>query len=174
MVTTEPQVLSNFYNKRNYCKSCNTFLRRLRYQEDPTVILKANKKSYEKNKDSWSDSKNSYNRAKYLENVEAERKRRSDWKKNNKHLVCAQAAKRRSSKLNATPEWLTKEHHEQIKLIYAHAKECELLTGERYHVDHIIPLQGENVSGLHVPWNLQVLPADINIKKSNSYGKDTF
>ena len=83
-------------------------------------------------------------------------------------------AKRRASKLNATPEWLTKEHHEQIKLVYAHAKECELLTGDKYHVDHIIPLQGKNVSGLHVPWNLQVLPADINIKKSNSYGEDTF
>ena len=83
-------------------------------------------------------------------------------------------AKRRASKLNATPSWLTEEHHDQIKLLYAHAKECELLTGDKYHVDHIVPLKGENVSGLHVPWNLQVLPADINIKKSNSYGKDTF
>jgi hypothetical protein len=79
-----------------------------------------------------------------------------------------------ASKLNATPNWLTQEHHDQIKLIYAHAKECELLTGDKYHVDHIVPLQGENVSGLHVPWNLQVLPADINIKKSNSYGEETF
>lgn len=74
---------------------------------------------------------------------------------------------RRASENQATPSWLSEEQKQQIFAVYQHAKECEMLTGDKYHVDHIVPLKGENVSGLHVPWNLQVLPADINLQKGN-------
>jgi hypothetical protein len=72
-----------------------------------------------------------------------------------------------ATKSNATPEWLTAEQKAEIIQIYNLAKDCQLVTGEPYHVDHIIPIRGKNVCGLHVPWNLQVLPADINVAKSN-------
>lgn len=67
----------------------------------------------------------------------------------------------------ATPKWLTPEQRKQIVDIYEHMRDCRVVTGEDYHVDHIVPLRGENVCGLHVPWNLQVLPASVNISKSN-------
>ena len=67
----------------------------------------------------------------------------------------------------ARPKWLTKEQAKEINDKYIHMRDCRAVTGEEYHVDHIVPLKGENICGLHVPWNLQVLPAYINERKSN-------
>jgi hypothetical protein len=67
----------------------------------------------------------------------------------------------------ATPCWLTPEDKLEIRIKYRTAIEVSRLTGTRHAVDHIIPLQGESVSGLHVPWNLQVIPQEVNLKKSN-------
>lgn len=90
-----------------------------------------------------------------------------DYYQGNKPYYNKKTADYRAKKLRATPPWLTEKHQEQIIQVYKHARECEMLSGDKYHVDHIVPLQGKNISGLHVPWNLQVLPADINISKKN-------
>lgn len=68
----------------------------------------------------------------------------------------------RAKKLQRTPKWA---NLEKIREIY---KNCP----EGYHVDHIIPLQGEKVSGLHVPENLQYLTAEENLSKSNKYEEE--
>jgi len=81
----------------------------------------------------------------------------------------AKSMKRHTSKIKRTPPWLTKEHFKQIEDMYIRAKIAEDFTGDKYHVDHIIPLQGKTVSGLHVPWNLQLLPAAKNISKGNKH-----
>lgn len=89
------------------------------------------------------------------------------WQKENKHKKAAIETKRRATKLKATPSWLTKEQLSQIEAIYWLARLQYELTDEKYHVDHIVPLKGKTVCGLHVPWNLQVLPAKENISKGN-------
>ena len=76
---------------------------------------------------------------------------------------------RRAEKLQRTPPWLTKEQKEQIKDKYRKARALYDFTGIKHDVDHITPLKGEKVSGLHVPWNLRVITASENRKKNNKY-----
>jgi len=104
--------------------------------------------------------------------------RRADHRKH-EHTPTGKAIKKRNSALRdsrnrqATPKWLTKEQKQQIVDIYDHMRDCRATTGEDYHVDHIVPLRGDTVCGLHVPWNLQVLPAHVNMSKSNELALDT-
>jgi len=67
----------------------------------------------------------------------------------------------------ATPKWLTAEHKLEIRLKYRLAIELSRRLGVPHAVDHIIPLQGEEVCGLHVPWNMEVITQEQNLKKSN-------
>lgn len=89
--------------------------------------------------------------------------------KDNTGAHAATSAKRRAVKLKATPPWLTDEQLLEIKLLYLFVAERRKITGLDLEVDHIIPLQGENVCGLHVPWNLQVLTASENASKGNRF-----
>lgn len=81
----------------------------------------------------------------------------------------AKKAKYRCDVLNRTPKWLTKQDKIAIRAIYDAAVTKSNETGEVYHVDHIIPLRGKLVSGLHVPSNLQILTAEENLKKLAQY-----
>ncbi|PIV78585.1 MAG: hypothetical protein COW54_08695 [Rhodobacteraceae bacterium CG17_big_fil_post_rev_8_21_14_2_50_63_15] len=67
----------------------------------------------------------------------------------------------------ATPRWLTVEHKGEIKAFYSEAQRLTQETGQRHHVDHIVPIWGQNVRGLHVPWNLRVVTANVNLRKTN-------
>ena len=68
---------------------------------------------------------------------------------------------------NATPKWLSAIDKIEIRLKYRLAIEMSRATGVRHAVDHIIPLYGDTVCGLHVPWNLRVITQAENLKKYN-------
>lgn len=74
-----------------------------------------------------------------------------------------------ASKKNRTPLWLSDIDKERIQNEYKLAEILCKVTGGRWAVDHIIPLQGKNVSGLHVPSNLRVIMASHNSSKSNRF-----
>ncbi|NJO48233.1 MAG: hypothetical protein HC840_00795 [Leptolyngbyaceae cyanobacterium RM2_2_4] len=96
----------------------------------------------------------------YQKNSEKSKANNREWRKFNKSKHNAKIAKYRADKLLATPQWLNESQKAEIQKIY---DSCPI----GYHVDHISPLRGRNSSGLHVPWNLQHLPAEANLKKSN-------
>ena len=98
-----------------------------------------------------------YNKKYREENRERCRAYNSKWQKNNPTKKNAQTAQRRAAKLNRTPDWADLN---KIREIY---ENCP----SGYQVDHIYPLQGENVSGLHVSWNLQYLTPTQNQMKGN-------
>lgn len=104
--------------------------------------------------------------------VLAQRPLKQAYKKANPHKSAAHVAARRAAKMFRTPKWLTKDHLWMINEAYELAALRARSTGCSWHVDHIVPLQGKDVSGLHVPWNLQVIPWRDNVSKGNKVPAD--
>jgi len=147
----EEKPLSEFYKNvdardgfRKDCKVCASLVRKKYYQDNREARREYWKKNYQAN-----------------------REFRKRYYQENKRYFIILAKLRKRQVRHQMPKWLTFEQRREIELIYEHARECEALTGDQYVVDHIVPLRGKNVCGLHVPWNLQVLPSDINDSKGN-------
>lgn len=92
-----------------------------------------------------------------------------EWNKRNKAKKAALESKRRTAQLQRTPKWLTDNDLWIIEEAFHLAELRTKQFGFSWHVDHIIPLQGKTVSGLHVPSNIQVILAAENTKKSNKF-----
>ena len=89
-----------------------------------------------------------------------------EWKKRNPAQHSALQTKRKAAQLHRTPKWAKLD---AIAAFYIEAARKSSETGIKYQVDHVIPLQGEFVSGLHVETNLQILTDLDNLKKGNKY-----
>lgn len=85
----------------------------------------------------------------------------------NKLMYVERCGRRRAIRIKACPVWA---NLTEIRRIYQRAAELTRATGIKHHVDHIVPLQGRNVCGLHVEQNLQVLSAKENLEKAFKFG----
>jgi hypothetical protein len=151
----------NIINKKN-----NALIRKRHYESNKEKILLKLKLDKNPNKVERISEYNKKYRVQNLEKIEQNRKERE---KAFPYKKLALNSKRRATKIQATPAWLSKSHLDEIKEIYKMAKIKEKTYNQKYHVDHIVPLLGESVCGLHVPWNLQVLEARANIIKGNNF-----
>lgn len=135
-----------------YCKTCNN-TRVSVWQQTP--IGRAKHSAVASNWQTANKVKHCASVNTYQATPKGKAKLRANWAKYN------------ATKIQATPPWLTKNHLEEIESFYILAKELQWLSNEKLDVDHIVPLNGDNVCGLHVPWNLQILGASLNRRKSN-------
>lgn len=154
---------------QNHCKPCRVQYNK-RWKQDSR---EKNRELYREYNKHWYEinleKRREYSKCRREEKREFIREYDKRRRESNPEKFAAYNAKRRAAKLQRTPVWLTKEQLDEIETFYTAALAFRLFTGLTYHVDHIIPLQGKNVSGLHVPWNLQVIPATDNLKKSNLF-----
>lgn len=148
------------------------------YEQNKDVRSAKAKEYYEKHKEKIlhrrSENKEFFNKKSndyYHNNKEKCAKLNKEWKKLNRAKLTAKQNERYTSQRKRTPVWLTDKDREQMTRFYEQAAELSAATGIKHHVDHIIPLHGETVSGLHVPQNLQVLNYIENIRKKNKYNE---
>jgi hypothetical protein len=108
-------------------------------------------------------------RIRYSNNKTWNSDRKKAYRASNKLLINDSSSKRRSAQLKRHPAWLSDFDNLKIKCIYSIASMLSRENKEPWVVDHIIPLQGKLVSGLHVPSNLQVMRARENEAKRNKF-----
>lgn len=151
------------------------------YKENKERRIKNSREDYKKNRKARLEQRRQYREQNKEIVAKGKRRFREEnrekiasykkiWARKNKPRVNGNSARRRSYKLNAVPKWMTKADFVAIQEWYQLAKDLQWLSEEKLHVDHIIPLQGENVCGLHIAANLQILPASENIRKGNRLG----
>jgi len=196
-IPTGRQLYMKEYNKRyRESKKAELFIKSKEYRERNKETIRErrrlkhilnreqenarNKRYYETHKEERSE----YSKEKYREDKEPYRQRmkkyrethkeelrekKKIYRENNRGQINARKAKRSAAKIQATPPWLSKDQLIDIEWIYHCAVWITEETGIPHEVDHIVPLQGEGVRGLHVPWNLQILTAKENASKCNRY-----
>ena len=97
----------------------------------------------------------------------ARNEEKAAWARRNRGRILAWCRKRQLDKIQRTPAWLTADDLWLIEQFYETAAARTKATGVQWHVDHRLPLRGKTVSGLHVPYNLQVILGSENSSKGN-------
>lgn len=152
-----------FQKREHYIANRDRLLaeKRAEYQSKKEQKLAYQKQYYENNKEARAFAHKEY----FQKNPNYYK----EFRKKYPEKLNAKEVKRKTSKMHRTPSWLTPVDFERIQNVYKLAAIQTKLTGQPWHVDHIIPLQGRLVSGLHVPSNLQAIKGSENCRKKNKF-----
>lgn len=153
-------------HKRREATSCSLPCKGAIYRKNNPEACAARKQAW---KDKNSDRVNAYARAFYTKNPKTMAARRKAYNENNREIARSWSRKYYARKRRATPPWLTSDHRRQLREYKEAARALTKWTGVKHHIDHIIPLKGEGVRGLNVPWNIQVISGKENGRKGINY-----
>ena len=152
------------------CKECMTLYRK---KYNSSAKNKARHAELERSRRNGCVEKQEAQRAAcrkwHAENRDERLARQREYYQENVYAMRERASVGRDARALRVPSWLTEDHRFSIREVYIASEMRSEMTGVKHHVDHIIPLQGKTVSGLHVPWNLQVITAQENLSKSNGF-----
>ena len=170
----------NRYTSTGACVECVRAQSSAWRQANPETYKKALRTWWENNKDvhnarvkDWQsrnpDKLREIDRAWRSKNAVKVRQTHTEYRLKNRAKVTAWAVTAQAKRRHRVPKWLNKDDLREIRAIYAMRQHLTEITGVIWEVDHIVPLQGRTVSGLHVPSNLQVVPKDVNRIKRNQF-----
>ena len=108
----------------------------------------------------------------YIDNKEQENAYNLKYRIENSEKCRLISIRYQGQRFCAAPKWLSAEQKRQIQNIYYKSYLLKLETGTPHHVDHIVPLQGKTVCGLHVPWNLRAVPSEVNLRRRKIWSWD--
>jgi len=155
------------------CTECNRLKRAMYYAQNPEKYRKKRREKYAE--DPTKEKKAAVIRSaewrRMNPNHEGDKQAKKAYKNSfvGRVKMISNLAKRRAAKLQRTPAWLSEDDLWLIEEVYALAKLRTDIFGFSWHVDHIVPLQGKTVSGLHVPLNLRVIPWKDNVAKGSKW-----
>jgi len=135
---------------RSFCKACVSVYMKSNYSANRDKIIAKTYAWIEANRDRHNQKSNR-------------------WARLNPGKVNARTARRYASKTQATPKWLSENQLLHIKCRYQVAAMLNREGLDKWEVDHIVPLRGSDVCGLHVPWNLRIIKQSENRRKSNIF-----
>ena len=165
--------VKQFYVKKKLCGPCNCKEWHKNNKKKEKIKQKqyyiSNKEEISEYNIQWKKENSLYNKQQKKKWYERNKPHIKQYRLVNRGKYNAYSIKRKTAKLNRTPSWLTKDDWKWIEWYYIQAQRLTKLTGIPHEVDHIVPLQGKNVSGLHCPLNLQILTKSENLIKSNNY-----
>lgn len=164
---TEGNFLKLKTRYHSWCNECRRLKKKEWNNNNKDYVLQKAKEWHYQNYFSIKDNKSFYVKNWRAENREKCREYSKKCYQNNKEKSHAHSAKYRANKRKAVPKWFNDLMKKEVEALFAIAKQKTLETGIKHEVDHIIPLKGETVSGLHVPWNLQVITQFENRSKRN-------